>query len=248
MAAIQTISWDFLDRPRTQATAGRVCTLSLDAYVSGTLSPTPTATISVTQAGGAQLPTPIVDVAVTVASGHMTYILSAANTATLGANYMASWKVTIGGVVYPVVQLFDVVRYPFENVVTTADLVRYHPDLASSYFVGETSAQAYIEEAYVDVWQVLDSKGRRPYLILSPEDFRRPLENRALARYYDARIKAPDDRWDRAFKRHQGEYERWIATANFSYDADDSGTVDGTSQFGSQAGEDGRNNGMRWQI
>ena len=179
----------------------------------------------------------------------MTYQVTAANLNELGANYIAVWHPVISGVTYDIVQLFDVVRYPLRNVVTQDDLVKHHKDLTDLLFSGETDYQTYIEQAFEDMFQWLDSKGTRPALVMSSEDLRRPIEHLALQKIFLSRAKEfePPDRWASLATFHRNEFERWAQAAPLVYDYDESGTADGTSNTGN-TGEEGKSTGFRWRV
>lgn len=247
--AYQDIAVDFVDRPRAQVTKDRAYTLRLKAYSDGTQVVVTSGTISVKRPGGAALPTAVSDAAITVdGSGNMSYELSAANAANLGANYQAEWTFTDGTTTWERIQLFDVVRFPLYNVVTQADLVLHHNDLTDVLFSGESTAQVYIEQAFQDVFQFIDAKGKRPWLVLSAEDLRRPIEHRALELFFFSRFKQEGDRWWLLMAHHRDAYATWMQMANFVYDGDDSGTADGTDNESGTSGEEGRNFQITWRV
>lgn len=248
MSTLQNVSWDFSDRPRTQIAKDLGGTLTLNMYVAGTQVTPTSATLTVLLPGGSALATPVTDAAATLSTSTLTYALSAGNSSVLGANYTAKWLVTYQSVVYPVIQLFDVVRTPLLNVVVPADLARRHPDLTDSLYSTESNAQKYIEDAYFDVFQIIDAKGKRPHLVLSSESLRRPIEELALSKFFAARIKTRDDRWAYLYEMHKSEFDRTIQTIPYVYDIDDSGTVSGTSEYVSGLGEEGRTFVAGWKV
>lgn len=250
-ADYQSIVFDFVDRPKTQVTKDRAYVLTCKLYLDGTQDVVASATVTILGPGGSPLPGAAVSGAAASVdgSGTMTYTLTAANAAVLGANYSVQWVVTDSNAdVWERLQLFDVVRYPLYNVVIQADLVQHHPDLTSYLLSTESNAQAYIERAFHDVYQVLELKGFRPYLVLSPEDLRMPIEHLALAKFFAARRNETGDRWDILYQYHWGEYHNWSNATQFTYDRDESGTADGTSDTDSRVGEDGHNIGPSYRI
>ena len=221
------------ERPRTQVTKDRAYTLTAKAYLSGTQSVPSAATITIKRPGGSDMPTAVSAASMTVdGSGTMTYALTSGNAANLGSGYTAAVAYTVSSVVYDGIFLFDVVRYPLRNVVLQADLVNHHPDLADILFSGESNYASVIAQAYEDIYSFVEGKGKRPYLILSGEDLRRPIEHTALARIFLARRKEDDDRWDYLHKYHLEMAKQWLATAKFEYDETNSGTIDGMSSEG----------------
>ncbi len=246
--AIQDFTVNFVDRPRAQATFGRAYTLTCKVLSDGTQVVPTTATIDVKRPGGAPMTTAVAAASATVdGSGTITYAIVAGNTDLLGSNHIAVWYPVIGGVTYDFVQLFDVVRYPLRNNVQQADLVLHHPDLSNVLFTGEASFQVYTEQAFEDVYQWLDAKGKRPALVLSSEDLRRPIEHLALHKAFMARTNDPEDRWGMLAAFHLKEYDRWISSAALVYDTDQSGSADGTATDGN-TGEEGGSLGFRFRI
>lgn len=251
MATYQTIALQVADRPRPQVLKDVAYTLTFGVYFGGTLqtSFSSTTTISIKRPGGAALATPVVDANVTNTSGVLTYALTAGNAAELGANYTADVKYYVSGVEYHGRFLFDVVCSQLTNPVTTADLVKHHPDLADIYFSGDSStAEVYIEQSFEDVYQYIDSKGRRPFLVMGSDDLRRPIEHLALAKFFLARIKQEDDRWSVYHKFHLSQFEQWISTAQFVYDEDQSGTADGGDAQGAGGEGDRPIMQVSWRI
>jgi hypothetical protein len=235
MPAKVTRTHDVVDRPNAQIRFGAGGTLTLKAYDDGTQIVPQTATISVKRPGGAPCTTPVAGAAVSIAGdGTMTYAISAGNADMLQgqfgayAPWSAEWTVNYnagaGNSTY--IQLFDVVRWPIYNVVTTADLLIHRPDLASAYFTGETSAKSYIDQGFDDVYRKLSSLGNRPYLVIDSEQLRRPVEHAALQIFYEARVRSAGDRWEKYFIYHRDQFDRWFMGKTFTYDFDQSGTVD----------------------
>lgn len=246
--AQQDVIWQTTDRPRTQVTLDRAYTLTGSMYSDGTIVDPTSATIDVKRPGGAALPSAVSGAAVTNTAGVLTYALSAANANLLASNYVAIWHVIASGVTYDFVQLFDVVRYPLRSNVIQADLEKHHKDLSDYLLTGESNAQVYIEQAFEDVYQWLDNKGNRPFLVLSVEDLRRPIEHLALEKIFRPKSKNEGDREDRRATYHRAEYERLIQSAALVYDLDQSGSADGTSAFGNEGEEGSQGLGMRWRI
>ena len=245
------ISVSFPDRPRAQVTYGRAYTLTCKVYSDGTQVVPTGGTIDVKRPGNAPLTSPVSGASVSIdGNGTMTYSLAAGNADLLAVHYAAVWHPVISGVTYDFPQLFDVVRYPLRNMVTQDDLVKHHKDLTDLLFTGETDHQVYIEQAFEDVFQWLDSKGNRPALVLTGEDLRRPIEHLALHKKFIAIAKEhdPPDRWRSLADYHRSEYERWIQSAAFVYDVDQSGSADGTSTEDTTGEEGSRRGALRYGI
>lgn len=244
----QSINFESADRPRSQATLDRAFTLTVKAYLDATQSVPTSATVDVKRPGGAPLPTAVSGSAVTIdGAGTMTYAVVAGNTNLLGANYSAVWHAVISGVTYDFVQLFDVVRFPLRNMVRQADLLEHHPDLTDLLPASEANFQVYCERAFMRVYQWLDSKGRRPYLVLSSEDLRLPIEHKALELIFRPRSREDGDRWWSLAEHHATEYDKTLSAMSIVYDEDQSGTADGTAGY-EKAGEERSIAAAAWKI
>lgn len=250
MADYQSISVDFVDRPRTQVTKDRAYTLTAKLFLDGTQDVVASGTITILKPGGGAMDTAVSGEAVSVdGNGTCTYSLVAGNTGELNANYSAQWILTdSNGDVHEVPQLFDVVRYPLRNMVVQADLVKHHQDLADALFSGQSNFQDDIELAFEDVYAGIERKGKRPYLILSSEDMRRPTEHLTLFKIFASRRKEEGDRWDVYAQYHWDRYHAWMEGAVFVYDEDETGTADGTSSTSTLEGEEARGLGIRWKV
>lgn len=248
--ALQDLSFTSAARPRDWVTLDTAYTFTLKAYSGGSQVTPSSATISIVKPGGAALPSAVTDAAMTISGSDMTYQLSAANAAELGANYTATVKYVVSGTTYRGRFLFDVVRHELVNPVQPSDLTRYHYDLTDLLMSGESNAQTYIVEAFIDVCEWLDSLGNRPYLALDSAVFRRAIEHKALERFFMARQKSADDRWATFADKHRGEYEREKASLGprLVYDFDQSGTADGTSAEAKSGEEGALHTGLRYRV
>lgn len=237
------------ERPRAQVTKDRAYTFTAKAHASGTQSVPTAATITIKRPGGGAMPTAVSGASMTVAgSGDMTYALTAANAVDIGSGYTADVAYTVSSVVYDGHFLFDVVRFPLRNVVLQSNLVDLHPDLTDILFSGESNYATQIARAYEDIYHFIESKGKRPYLILSSEDLRRPIEFQAMVRILRSRKKEDGDRWDGLKKDYEAQVQRWMDMAQFEYDSDSSGTLDGVDVQGSGGEADRPIAQVNWRI
>lgn len=112
--------------------------------------------------------------AVTVVSSVATRAVTLATTESLGEGWQEEWTLTLDGVDVIFYRDAAVVLREYRNVVTTADLLRRHQDLANQYPEGSTTFEDALSEAWVKVALYLIQQGRRPYLIVNPWTLREP--------------------------------------------------------------------------
>lgn len=103
-------------------------TISFTPYINNQPAISSSATITILRPGGETL---VASTAATVngTTGLISYQISAANTATLGENYVANWTFTVSSVVYYQKQLFDVVRSILSIPIIDSDLTREQSDI-----------------------------------------------------------------------------------------------------------------------
>ena len=233
-----TPSWtfDLINRPRPQFQLNVGGTLYLAAFKDSTQDVVQSATISVFQFGGSGLPTPVVNAACSIdANGTMSYALAGSNCGVLPgydqayAPWTANWKFTTsvanGALAFQHLTMFDVVQWPVANVVRQSDLQNHEPDLLSTLFTTETTAQAYIDLAFEDVCRRIEQAGNRPFLYINSEDLRRPTEYLALSKFFRARRKEKGDKWDMLFHAFDSDYEDWFTSTKFIYNISQTGWV-----------------------
>jgi hypothetical protein len=170
-------------------------------------------------------------------SVHMTHVgttsewtytldISATGTYPLGQDYRAEVTYVSGGVTYKQILWFDIVRYPFLPwpIVTSALIDRKHPDWLSSHPTSASSGTWFepIISAHADLADRLRKMDRRASLIIK----RQQLEKVELAfceRECALFCGFPNDE----IKRFTSAAEdAWNGVGPFSYDADESGTID----------------------
>jgi hypothetical protein len=108
---------------------------------------------------------------VTVTNQVATYAVTPASTLAVGEGYREEWALTLDGVARYFRREAAVVRRSLWPVVTNADLLTRHPELASVYPPGQSSWGAQIDEAMKVVIRRLIAAGRRPYLVTSSDAF-----------------------------------------------------------------------------
>lgn len=236
MASFDTIySARFITPERVER--GRDNLLKCPVYRDGALVAPASGTVSIWNASGTAI---VSAAAVTVTGSVATYTLLDATTSALpvedGWRFEWSLTFTSPAEVHVFRQDGALVRRRLYPVVTDADLVRLHSDLAASSTDAIVptgwDAQDYIDEAWADIDGKLVAAGNYPNLIMSPSSLRaahlymtlaaifRDLSTSAsaegkyanLAEHYDARAA---DAWGRL---------------SFRYDADDDGQNDSATR------------------
>lgn len=208
--------------------------LTLEAYEDGALAAPSEGRISIFNASGVAV---VDSVNVTIASSMATYTLTAATVADegYGAGWRVEWQLTMpDGGDHAFRQNASLVRFRLYPVITDADLLRRHTDLAAHMPAGLSSYEPYIEEAWVDVESRLEMQGRRPNLVLSPEALR------AVHLYGTLKIicrdfagtGAADNKWTMLAEHYEEQAEKSWAGVNFIYDEDNDGREDGSKRRG----------------
>ena len=203
--------------------------LEIEVYDDGSISAPSSGTISVYNAAG----TAVVDAqSVTIASSKANYTITAATVASesFGDDWRVEWTLVMGDTnTYLFRQDAALVRVRLAPVIADADLTARYPDLGSYLDSSLTSWEGFILEAWWDVVGRLESMGRRPYLIVSPEALRPVhlhttlgLICRSLAGSGD-----PDNKWHFLADMHERKAEEAWATTTLKYDSDDDGDGEG---------------------
>jgi hypothetical protein len=200
--------------------------LEVEAFDDGALSAPSSGTITVYNGSG----TVIVNAqAVTIASSKANYTISAATVAaeSYGDSWRVEWSLVMADTNTHVHrQNGALVRVRLAPVIADADLLARHSDLSTYLPASNTTGwEDWILEAWREVQARLESMGRRPYLILSPEALRPvhlyttlEIVCRSLGGSGD-----PDNRWNRLADFYREEKNGAWAGLNFVYDEDDSG-------------------------
>lgn len=202
--------------------------LEIEVYDGGSLAAPASGTISIYSPAG----TAVVDAAaVTVTGSKAHYTITAATVAgeSFGARWRVEWLLTMPDLA---AHLFRqdgaLVRVRLGPVITDADLTARYPDLDNFRDTSISSWEPFILEGWWDVVGRLESSGRRPYLVISPEALRPAhlhttlgLICRSLAGSGDA-----ENRWHMLADLHESKAEDAWARTTLAYDADDSGAAD----------------------
>jgi len=205
---------------------GVAATLSLDVYSDAGTQQTPASgTVTVTVGSAV-----IVDAAVITPAAPSTYALLAAATAdqSLSDEYLEVWTVVISGTTYTFQVEGYLVRRAYHAAITDTDLTDRHTELAS--FLTDldiTTYQKYRDEANVELQTDLLAKGRRPWLIFDRAVTRRLHVFKSLALIAaDFESAIGNGKYARMMKRYEDRYTALLASDNFRYDRNESGTID----------------------
>lgn len=113
-------------------------------------------------------------------------------------------------------------------VVTDADLLRRHSDLADQRPASMTSFQDYLDEAWAEVVHKIRQKGSLPHLVSDPEDLRYVLMYETLAGIYLDWSLAPgsDSKWAAMAVHYQGKAKEAWGTLSLQFDMNEDGAAD----------------------
>jgi hypothetical protein len=208
--------------------------LEIGLYTGGALATPSSGTISIYDASETAK---VSADAVTVTGSKATYTLLAATVASssYGPGWRVEWSLTMpDGYVHVIRQQASLVRCRLAPMVTDADLLARHPDLTTHRPSTWTSWETMIEQGWIAVEDRLESLGRRPYLVLSPEALRAihlaatlGLIARGLCGAGD-----PANRWTALAEHYEAEAEAAWSRLHLVYDEDDDGRDDGRRRRG----------------
>jgi len=208
---------------------GRIQTAAIEVYRDGALVAPTSGTYTLYKPDGSKL----VDAqAVTVTSSVATYSLASgtdpllASTLTLGEGYLEVWALTISGVRYDYRRQVALAMYEFHPVVTDADIEAEYPDLDALQGTALSSWQGMIDQAWKGIIDRLRGLGHYPYLIMSPESFRRVHIEWTLYLIFRWASLNQGDRWATLREEHKRGMDRAWSEMNFVVDTDHDGFAD----------------------
>lgn len=174
---------------------------------------------------------------ITLVGGVPTATLPTLASEALGEGWRIVWLLTLGGVVRSFSRDAALVRQLLYPVVSDADLIRRHSDLASLRPSGSTSYRDQLEEAWADLLGRLRQKGSLPHLIMSAQDLRSVHMYMTLALIFrDFTITATaDSKWSTLATYYDGAAADAFKALTFKYDPDLTGTAS-TKRAASPAG------------
>jgi hypothetical protein len=217
-----------------QIERGRTQTLQCRVYDGGALvAPTEAgSTVSIYDASN----TAIVDAAaVTVASSIATYSLAAATTSSLTRS--EGWRIE-----WTLVMADATTRLIAQDAVlcsrrllppaTAADLFRRVPSLDPSgdhpiHSMTAAEFDSFLDEAWVTIEASLISKGRRPWLIVSPQALREVHIVTALALIFESFATRLKPAYQEIAASYRQQLPAAWAEVRLTYDSDDDGTANG---------------------
>lgn len=150
--------------------AGRDNIVSCSVYYDGAIVTPSAGTLTVTRPNNATVSAGVVSFAGGVASSTISASALAAIQPEDGWRF--DWAMTIAGVVRTGTNDGALVYRRLYPVITDADLLRAHTDLARRMPTTETSYQDYLNEAWARIESRLINSGKRPWLIMSPSALR----------------------------------------------------------------------------
>lgn len=142
-------------------------------------------------------------------------------------NYLEVWSVVISGTTYTFQREGNLVRRSYYPNITDTDLTDRHSELQtfSSQLGGY---QKYRDEANVEIQISLLERGRRPWLIFDRPVVRRlHLYKTFELIFNDFMSVVGDGKFERLRDMYREKFSTALANANFRYDSNESGTIDG---------------------
>ena len=145
-----------------------------------------------------------------------------------GDGWLFEWSLTMpDGVVHVFRTDGSLVRRSLYPVVTDADLLRRHRDLAQLREASVTSEQDYLDEAWAIINNRLIGTGKRPWLIMSPSAFRESHACLTLHLLFnDYATSAGDGRYQQLADQYGRQYEEAWGRLTFAYDENDENRPD----------------------
>jgi hypothetical protein len=150
--------------------AGRANVVTATVYLAGAIVVPTAGTLTVYRADNTAVSAGAVSFAGGVASSTIAALALASLTPEDGWRF--EWALTIASVVHTFCRDGSLVYRRLYPVVTDADLLRSHTDLARRMPTTETSYQDYLDEAWARIESRLINSGKRPWLIMSPSALR----------------------------------------------------------------------------
>lgn len=160
-----------------------------------------------------------------------TYTIPAATlpaTEGLSTRLQERWALTIGGVVHTLTRSASLVRFVPRQVITDTDVIAGHTTLRQLLDADEGDFSRQRAEAWVWVVKQLESKGRRPELVLDSSDLREAHIARTrfeLFRDY-ANSTVSDQRYAKLADKYELGAQHSIDTMPLDYDSDGDGFDD----------------------
>lgn len=210
-----------------QAVQSLAYPIEVKAYADGVQVKPSSATITVKDSGGSEL-VPGAAMAVNVTTGTMTYSLASAHTAELDEDALLEVTYVVSSVSYKAIFFFDVVISAFKCNVTDDDLKAYAPLLATEIWPGTTNYSGQIAEAFTVIKRLLKDKGKRPSMLIDGGQLRELIIVKTFEMLCFDFSKAPDDIWWARADKYAKLFGSRFSTLSIKYDADESGTVEGT--------------------
>lgn len=165
--------------------------------------------------------------AVTVTASVATYSVASAVLADedYREGYAVEWSLLVAGTLHRFRRSGLVCRSWLFPVVTDADLIRRHSDLAEQRPSGLASYQAYLDEAWADLCDDLRMQGNMPQRIVSSEDLRRAFLYRTLVLIFrDFRVGGgAESKWAELQAEYEALAKQAFASIAVVYDSNEDG-------------------------
>ena len=197
-----------------------VATVSeLPVYVDSVLTAPASGTYTLTRPDGSKA----VDAqSVTIASSVATYSVTLGASEIVGDGWQETWVLTFGSTPRPFYRDAGCVLRAYPCVISTADCLQRHPELANQYPQGDSTAEKFVDEAQISVALWLLQQGRDPWLVVSPYSFREPQLLWALCFWFRALATYAGDasRFQFYADKYEADAKAALAAMRLTYDED----------------------------
>lgn len=207
---------------------GRDNTIRCPVYRDGAVVEPSSGTVSVWSAAGTAI---VAAQAVSIVSSIASFVVASTLLAdlTLEEGWRVEWVLAMpDDVTHTFLRSGALCRRRLYPVITDADLIRRHSDLAELRPSGLGSYQAYLDDAWEELLHDIRQKGSLPHLIASPEDLRYAHLFRTLALIFeDFEVSAAaDSKWTSLATANRDRATAAFGRLSLRYDTDEDGVAD----------------------
>lgn len=201
---------------------GRANSLTCPLYREAALVAPSSGSCAVYRADGSVVETLTVSVVASVA----TVTTSSLAGETRGENWRVEWTLVVAGLACTFDRMAALCRRRLFPVVTDADLIRKHSDLATLRPTGTDSYQPYIDDCWEELLHDVRQKGSIPHLVMAPEDLKFVLLYRVLNSIYNDFNRSQNGTWLQRAQDYERKAKEAFDGLSFKYDTSDSGVAD----------------------
>lgn len=135
-----------------------------------------------------------------------------------------------GGLAYSVDKSAARVITGFASATGTVTIEPFAAPISTDRFILTRSYTREIGRAFEKLEERLKSMGKRPHLVLDPEDLREAHVHASVAEVCKGMITESDGLWWRLWKEYEKKTDDAFGAMNFKYDATDDGVISGAER------------------